>query len=167
VGGVLNSFNFENVMNRTIKKMILRKATKGDEYAILGLIKELAEYEREPDAVINTAEQLSVDLFDDQVCESFVLEKEEKMIGFALFYTAYSTWKGRCLYLEDFYVQPEYRRSGAGKMLFNQVVEEAKARGVKRMDWQVLEWNEPAINFYKKSGAILDPEWVNGRLFFE
>jgi GNAT superfamily N-acetyltransferase len=147
--------------------MRLRKAKKGDEDAILGLIQELAEYEREPDAVINSAEQLAVDLFEDHVCESFVLEKEEKIIGFALFYTAYSTWKGRCLYLEDFYVQPEYRRSGAGKMLFDRVVEEAISRGVKRMDWQVLEWNDPAIQFYKKVGAHLDPEWVNGRLFFE
>lgn len=146
--------------------MNLRKAKKGDEHAILGLIQELAEYEREPDAVINTAEQLSVDLFEDKICESFVLEKGENIIGFALYYTSYSTWKGRCLYLEDFYVQPEFRRTGAGKILFDRVVEEAKALGVKRMDWQVLEWNEPGIRFYKKVGAHLDPEWVNGRLFF-
>jgi GNAT superfamily N-acetyltransferase len=144
----------------------LRKAILGDEHAILGLIKELAEYEREPDAVINTAEQLSVDLFEDNICDSFVLALDGKIIGFALYYTSYSTWRGRCLYLEDFYIQPEYRRMGAGKMLFDRVVEEAKRLGVKRMDWQVLEWNEPAMNFYKKSGAILDPEWVNGRLFF-
>lgn len=145
----------------------IRKAVPGDEHAILGLIKELAEYEREPNAVINTAEQLAIDLFRDNICDSFVLELDHKIIGFALYYMAYSTWKGRCLYLEDFYIQPAYRRSGAGKMLFDQIVEEAKQRGVKRMDWQVLEWNEPAIQFYKKMEAHLDPEWINGRLFFE
>ena len=75
-------------------------------------------------------------------------------------------WKGRCLYLEDFYVQEIHRKYGAGGMLFNRVVEIAKELGVKRMDWQVLEWNQLALDFYKKRNAILDSEWVNGRLFF-
>lgn len=145
----------------------IRKAVRGDETAILGLIKELAEYERESDAVINTAEKLAVDLFNDKICDCFVYVHDNNIIGIALYYISYSTWKGRCLYLEDLYVQPQYRRLGAGKLLFEELLKEAHRLGVKRMDWQVLEWNEPAINFYKSIGATLDPEWLNGRIFFE
>jgi GNAT superfamily N-acetyltransferase len=87
-------------------------------------------------------------------------------VGFALYYTSYSTWKGRCLYLEDFYVLSEYRKLGIGSKLFDFVVEVAKNRNVKRMEWQVLDWNENAINFYKKKNANLDDEWLNGRIFF-
>lgn len=147
--------------------MYIREAKPGDEIAIHGLIQALAEYERAPDEVINTPEQLRIDLFGDRICDAIVVESEEGIVvGFALYYTSYSTWKGRCLYLEDFYVLPEYRRGGIGSELFQRVVDVAKERGVKRMDWQVLEWNEPAISFYKKHDAVLDPEWVNGRLFF-
>lgn len=147
--------------------MRIRKAVPGDEKAIHGLIQALADYECAPDEVINTPEQLRIDLFEDAVCEAVVVENEEEVIvGFALYYTSYSTWKGRCLYLEDFYILPEFRRGGIGGQLFQYVVAIARQRGVKRMDWQVLEWNEPAIAFYKKHEAILDPEWVNGRLFF-
>lgn len=147
--------------------MIIREAKRGDEKAIHQLIVELATYEKEPDAVINTPQQLAIDLFDDRVCEAFIVENTAGItIGFALFYMSYSTWKGRCLYLEDFYLIPEERKGGIGTRLFETVVAIAKERGVKRMDWQVLEWNEPAINFYKKQAAILDGEWINGRLFF-
>jgi ribosomal protein S18 acetylase RimI-like enzyme len=146
--------------------MNIREAKPGDETAIHGLIQALADYERAPDEVINTPEQLKIDLFEDRICEALVVENAEMVVGFALFYTSYSTWKGRCLYLEDFYVLPEFRRGGIGGKLFREVVDIAKSRGVKRMDWQVLEWNEPAIGFYKKHEAILDPEWINGRLFF-
>lgn len=149
------------------KQMKLRKAEKGDEKAIMALIHELAEYEKEPEAVINTPEQLGIDLFEDTICDCFVLLKEDKIIGMALYYISYSTWRGRCLYLEDFYVQPEHRRKGAGVMLFEALLKEVKNLGVKRMDWQVLAWNEPALNFYRKIGATLDEEWVNGRMFFE
>ena len=147
--------------------MIIREARKGDEHAIHGLISELALYEKAPNEVTNTVEKLAVDLFVDKVCEALVVENEEQqVVGFALHYESYSTWKGRCLYLEDFYIQPEFRRGGIGSRLFTRVVEIARERGAKRMDWQVLDWNEPAIEFYKKHDALLDPEWVNGRLFF-
>lgn len=147
--------------------MLIREAQSGDERAIHGLIQALAEYERAPDEVINTPEQLYIDLFEDKICDALVVTTDNDLVvGFALYYTSYSTWKGRCLYLEDFYVLPEYRRGGIGGQLFQKVVAIAKERGVKRMDWQVLEWNEPALEFYKKHEAILDPEWVNGRLFF-
>lgn len=148
--------------------MIIRKAQKGDEFAILDLIKELAAFEKEPDAVINTAEKLREDLFVNNYCEALVVaDTNGKIIAFALFYTSYSTWKGPCLYLEDLYVRKEHRRSGVGSQLFEEVCNIAKSRKVARMDWQVLDWNQPAIDFYKKYNAVLDPEWINGRLFFE
>lgn len=147
--------------------MNIRTAKPGDEQAIHRLIVELAIYEKAPNEVTNTPQQLAIDLFEDGICDALVVENDEaEIVGFALYYTSYSTWKGRCLYLEDFYVLPEFRRGGIGAELFTLVVNEAKKRGVKRMDWQVLEWNEPALAFYKKHEAILDPEWINGRLFF-
>lgn len=144
----------------------IRKAIPGDEKVIFDLIKELAQYEKAPEQVTNTAEQLGIDLFKDHICDAIVATEHNEIIGFALYYTSYSTWKGKCLYLEDFYVQEKHRKCGAGSLLFEKVVEIAKELGVKRMDWQVLEWNELALSFYKKRNAILDSEWVNGRLFF-
>ena len=146
---------------------MIRPAIKGDEHAIMELIHGLALYEKAPEQVVNTALDLGIHLFEEKICEAIVAEKENQIVGFALYYTNYSTWKGKCLYLEDFYVLPELRGEGIGSLLFDEVVSIAKTRGVKRMDWQVLEWNEPAINFYKKKAAILDPEWINGRIFFD
>jgi GNAT superfamily N-acetyltransferase len=144
----------------------IRKAEQTDVAAIFALIQELALYEKAPEQVTNTAEQLAIDLFEKELCEAIVAEKENQVVGFALYYTSYSTWKGACLYLEDFYVIESERQHGIGQLLFDQVLEIAKNRKVQRMDWQVLTWNEPAIRFYEKQNAILDPEWLNGRLFF-
>ncbi|MGV3631390.1 MAG: GNAT family N-acetyltransferase [Bacteroidota bacterium] len=146
--------------------MIIRKAIQGDEDGIFKLIQALALYEKAPEQVTNTAGNLAKDLFEEHICDALVAIADEQIVGFALWYTSYSTWKGQCLYLEDFYVLPEYRSLKIGSQLFDRVVEIAKEKGVKRMDWQVLEWNELALNFYKGKQAILDPEWVNGRLFF-
>lgn len=146
---------------------MIRAAKRGDEIGIHALICELAAYEREPDAVVNTIEELGMHLFEEQICSALVAEENNQIVGFALWYTSYSTWKGKCLYLEDFYVLPEFRKTGIGNQLFDAVVAIAKASGVRRMDWQVLEWNELALSFYRKKEAILDPEWINGRLFFE
>ena len=148
-------------MNPTI-----RKAERSDVAAIFALIQELALYEKAPEQVTNTADQLAIDLFEKYRCEAIVAEKENQVVGFALYYTSYSTWKGACLYLEDFYVIESERQHGIGQLLFDSVLKTAKDRKVQRMDWQVLEWNEPAIRFYEKQKAILDPEWLNGRLFF-
>jgi GNAT superfamily N-acetyltransferase len=148
-------------MNPTI-----RKAERSDVAAIFALIQELALYEKAPEQVTNTADQLAIDLFEKYRCEAIVAEKENQVVGFALYYTSYSTWKGACLYLEDFYVIETERQHGIGQLLFDSVLETAKDRKVQRMDWQVLTWNEPAIRFYEKQNAILDPEWLNGRLFF-
>lgn len=144
-----------------------RAAIPGDEQGVMDLIHELAAYERAPEQVVNSAADLSVHLFEEKICDALVALHEEEIVGFALYFTNYSTWKGKCLYLEDFYVKPEFRGFGIGAELFDRVVEIAKARGVKRMDWQVLEWNKPALAFYTKKSAVLDPEWINGRLFFD
>ena len=146
---------------------MIRKAEKKDVVEILSLIKGLAEYEKDLDAVVNTEEKLHADLFVNNHCEAFVAETDGRVIGFSLFYTAYSTWKGPIVYLEDLFVLPEYRNTGAGSKLFDKVVETAKERKVARMDWQILEWNTPAIEFYKRKGATIDPDWLNGRFFFE
>jgi GNAT superfamily N-acetyltransferase len=144
----------------------IRPAHIGDESAIHALIVELALYEKSPDAVINTPQQIAIDLFESKICYAFVAEENTEIVGFALYYFSYSTWKGKALYLEDIYIKPDYRKNGIGSLLFDKVVGEAKIQKVKRMDWQVLEWNQPAIAFYKNKGATLDPEWVNGRLYF-
>lgn len=147
--------------------MQIRAAKLGDEQAIFSLIKELALYEKAPEQVSNSAEQLSQDLFKSFICEAIVAEENKEIVGFALFYTAYSTWKGKILYLEDFYVKEKHRNKGIGNMLFEKVVEIAKDKKVKRMDWQVLEWNALAMGFYEKKEAELSSEWVNGRLYFD
>ena len=147
--------------------IIIRKAKPGDEQDILLLIKELAIYEKEPDAVENTAEEIHSHLFAERICEAFVAEKKTEIIGFALYYTSYSTWKGKCLYLEDLYVKSEMRRYGAGKKLFEKVAAVARSKKVRRMEWQVYDWNKPAIDFYLKLNAQLNSEWLNGRIEFE
>jgi GNAT superfamily N-acetyltransferase len=147
--------------------MQIREAKPGDETEIFNLIYALAVYEKAPEQVTNTPQQLAIDLFEDKICSALVAEENKQIVGFSLYYISYSTWKGRCLYLEDFFVIPEKRTLGIGEELFKKTVEIAREIGVKRMDWQVLEWNTPALNFYRKHKAILDPEWINGRLFFD
>ncbi len=146
---------------------MLREATPKDAAQILSLIKELAAFEREPNAVSNTLDELQDALFAEKHCHALVWDSPEHgIIGFALYYFGYSTWKGKTVYLEDLYVKPEFRQLKIGEQLFDAVVDVAQKEGVRRMDWQVLDWNTPAIKFYEKKGATLDPEWVNGRLFF-
>ena len=144
----------------------VRASKSGDEQSIYDLVKALAVYEKAPDEVINTPEQIAKDLFESEICYAYVAEINNLIIGFALYYVSYSTWKGKSLYLEDLFVLPEFRKEGVGGLLFDEVVATAKRWKVKRMDWQILDWNEPALNFYKKKNAHLDSGWVNGRLFF-
>ena len=146
--------------------MKIRHAIVGDEAAIMELIRALALFEKAPHEVINTPENLKKHLFEEQICDAIVAEVANQIVGFALYYTSYSTWKGKCLYLEDLFVIPDYRQQGIGSELFDMVVQIAKEKQVKRMDWQVLDWNQPAIDFYRNKSAILDEEWINGRLFF-
>lgn len=143
----------------------LRRGREADLPRVLALIQELAEFEREPDAVTNTLDMMRHDGFGPApIFGFFVLESGDDLIGLALFYTAYSTWKGRMLYLEDLVVTEAARRGGYGRQLFDAVVAEAQRTGAQRMKWQVLDWNEPAIAFYKKLGASIEGEWLNGNL---
>jgi GNAT superfamily N-acetyltransferase len=136
--------------------------------SILGLIKELAEYERAPHEVILTEEQLKEDLFGyPAVAEALVATDAESVFGIAVYYTKYSTWKGKCIYLEDIVVKDTYRGKGIGKQLFKAVMQIAYERNAGRLEWQVLEWNTPAIKFYESFGAIIDPEWLNGKFTSE
>jgi len=153
--------------------IILRKAEKKDCPRLLELIQELADYEKAPQEVTVSLEHFEESGFgSNPVWWAFVAElplpsgEGYEVNGFALYYIRYSTWKGQCVYLEDLLVTEKMRGKGLGKLLFEKVIEETKARNFKRMVWQVLDWNEPAINFYKKYNATLDPEWMNGILDF-
>ncbi|MCK9403963.1 MAG: GNAT family N-acetyltransferase [Chitinophagaceae bacterium] len=143
----------------------IRKAEKKDCERLLQLIRELADYEKAPAEVTVTLEHFEESGFGEKpVWWAFVAEFDERVEGFALYYIRYSTWKGQCIYLEDFLVTEKLRGQGAGKLLFDRVIAAAKEKGMTRIVWQVLEWNEPALNFYRKYNAVLDPEWVNGIL---
>ena len=143
----------------------LRRGREADLPRVLALIQELAAYERAPEAVTNTLDMMRRDGFGPEpIFGFFVLESGADLVGLALFYTAYSTWKGRMLYLEDLVVTEAARRGGYGRQLFDAVVAEARRTGAQRLKWQVLNWNEPAIAFYKKLGATIEDDWLNGNL---
>lgn len=140
----------------------IRTAVKEDCPRLLELINELALYEKAPEEVtVTLAEFVDAGFGQKPVWKAFVAEENGTIIGFALFYTRYSTWKGCRLYLEDFIVTEAYRGKGVGKILFEKVIEEAKNNNYNGMTWQVLDWNEPAINFYNKYEARLEEDWLN------
>ena len=128
--------------------------------ALLALIKDLAEYERAPEEVENTEAQLLAD-WQASWYEFLVAELEGEVVGISLYYKRYSTWKGTCFYLEDLYVKPELRGQGIGLALLRETAKTAKAAGAIRLDWQVIDWNSPAVDFYKKLGAHIETEWWN------
>ena len=143
----------------------IRPGTPDDLPQALALIQELAEFEREPDAVETTVESMQRDGFQDRpIFEFFVAEDGDKIVGLALYFYSYSTWKGKCLYLEDLIVTEAYRGQGLGQRLLDRIVAKAKEENAKRVVWQVLDWNTPAIEFYKSLGADLLPEWITCRL---
>lgn len=148
-----------------MKKAIeIRKGTKNDVDALHQMIQDLAEYEKEPDAVITTPDSLANDGFgENPLFEFLVAEIEGEILGIALYYYAFSTWKGKFLYLEDLVVKPEARKYGIGSALLLALKEKTEREGLKRMGWQVLDWNESAIKFYEKHEAEISREWYNGR----
>lgn len=140
----------------------IRRAVKEDCERLLELVKELALYEKAPQEVTVTLDHFIESGFGaNPVWWAFVAEEDGLVQGFALYYVRYSTWKGQRMYLEDILVTEKARGKGLGKLLFDQLIVEAKERKFNGIVWQVLEWNEPAINFYKKYNASFDPEWVN------
>ncbi|MFI5131214.1 MAG: GNAT family N-acetyltransferase [Chitinophagales bacterium] len=144
----------------------IRKAVKKDCPRLLELIKELAVYEKAPNDVTVTMEHFVESGFGKKpVWWAFVAEVDGKVEGFALYYIRYSTWKGQAMYLEDIIVTESMRGNKLGKLLFDRLIEEAKEKKWTRIIWQVLDWNEPAIKFYKKYNAGFDYEWVNCSLY--
>lgn len=144
----------------------IRPAVKEDCPRLLELVNELALYEKAPDEVTVSMTHFEESGFGEKpVWWAFVAEEAGTIYGFALYYIRYSTWKGQAMYLEDIVVTEPARGKGIGKLLFDRLIEEAREKGFKRMVWQVLEWNEPAINFYKKYNAEFDGEWLNGSIY--
>lgn len=149
--------------------MIIRKAQKEDMNAVLELIQELATFEKEPDAVVVTVADLVRDGFgDNPLFYCFVGEIEgnsneskqaKQIVGMALYYYRYSTWKGKTIHLEDLIVKEKMRGSGLGFALYSKIIEQAKIDKVRRIEWAVLDWNTTAINFYEKSGAKVLRDW--------
>lgn len=142
--------------------IIIRRGVKEDCPRLLELVKELALYEKAPEEVTVTLEHFVDSGFGpNPVWWAFVAEENGLVLGFALYYIRYSTWKGQRMYLEDILVTEQARGKGIGKLLFDQLIVEAKEKKLSGIVWQVLEWNEPAINFYKKYNANFDGEWIN------
>ncbi len=147
--------------------ILIREAVREDCPRILELVKELAVYEKAPNEVTVSPEHFEQSGFGaNPVWWAYVAEVDGTVQGFALWYIRFSTWKGQRMYLEDFYVSEQMRGKGIGKILFDRLIEEGKRRNFHGIMWQVLEWNEPAINFYKKYDAAFDPDWINCGLTF-
>ncbi|MDR2040063.1 MAG: GNAT family N-acetyltransferase [Bacteroidales bacterium] len=141
---------------------IIRKAVKEDCPRLMELVHELAIYENAPDEVTVTLAHFEESGFgENPVWWAFVAIQDNIIVGFALYYIRYSTWKGQRMYLEDIIITKEMRGKGIGSMLFDRLIVEAKERKLNGIVWQVLEWNQPAIKFYSKYHATFDPEWIN------
>ena len=156
----VNNIRLNCTIFARMKTPKLRFVTPDDMEAVLGLIQELADFEKEPEAVIVTVKDLKRDAFGDQPKFScIVAEKEGVIVGMALFYPRYSTWKGPTLHLEDLIVTQPERGTGVGKALYTAFIAEGKKQGVERIEWVVLDWNKHAVEFYKKSGANVLTDW--------
>lgn len=140
--------------------MIIRKATQDDMPKVLELIQELALFEKEPNAVVVTVTDLIRDGFgENKLFHTFVAEVKNEIIGIALYYYRYSTWKGKTIHLEDLIVKESSRGTGAGMALYSEIIRQGNRDNVRRIEWNVLNWNTPAINFYKKTGAKILDDW--------
>ena len=146
-------------------EQLIRPAVAADVPVLLQLVRELAEYEREPDAVVATEADLFGGLFVDRTCSAHVALQHDEVVGFALWYPTFSTWTGRPgLWLEDLFVRPAARGTGLGRDLLTALARVCVERGYARFEWWVLDWNAPAIGFYRALGAVPQDEWTTYRL---
>jgi GNAT superfamily N-acetyltransferase len=146
-------------------KITIREGIKEDLPAVLRLIKELADFENARDQVTITLEDLEKDGFGYRPWFWFlVAEKDNEIVGLSFYWIRYSTWKGKFLFLEDFVIKEEYKRQGIGSKLFEETIKICKEHNLNGMIWQVLDWNSPAIDFYKKYDAEISSDWLNGKL---
>jgi GNAT superfamily N-acetyltransferase len=143
---------------KIIMNLKIRKGKESDIPAVFSLIKELAEFEKAPEAVTNSIERMRK---EQNVFKFFVAEIDNKIIGMAIYFFAYFTWVGKSLYLDDIYVKPDYRGQKIGSKLMQKIFEVAKKEDCQRLRWQVLDWNTNAIEIYKKLGANITNEWLN------
>jgi len=142
----------------------IRSADLKDLPAIIDLVIELAVFEKEPEAVTATLEQYE-EAFKDCVFEGLVAEKHGYIVGMAIYYITWSTWKGKMLYLEDLYVKESHRKLGIGQKLFDAFLNEAVIKKAKLTKWQVLDWNDPAVSFYLKNKATIEKNWWNAKKY--
>ncbi|MEH0885050.1 GNAT family N-acetyltransferase [Enterobacter sp. UNJFSC 003] len=144
----------------------IRQARPEDATAIYDMIYELAVYEKAPEEVVTTPDEIRETLFGaESKTEALIAELDGNVVGYAVFFTSYSTWLGRNgIYMEDLYVSPEYRSKGAGKALLKTIAQCAVSRNCGRLEWSVLDWNQPAIDFYLSIGALPQSEWIRYRL---
>lgn len=141
-------------------KIEIRAAQLRDVPDMHALMYELAVYENEPEAVATSVEEYETD-FSNGLFEGFVAEVDGKIVGMTLYFMAYSSWKGKMLYLDDFVITEDFRRFGIGQMLYDTFLAEAQKRGCRLAKWQVLDWNDPAIRFYEKNNATIEKGWWN------
>lgn len=140
--------------------MNIRKGNPEDMKAVLGLIQELAEFEKEPNAVLITVDDLIRDGFSENpLFHVFVSELDSEIVGIALYYYRYSTWKGKTIHLEDLVVKEKMRGTGLGYALYSEIIKQGQKDNVRRIEWNVLDWNTPAVQFYEKSGAKVLDDW--------
>jgi len=145
--------------------VIIREGIESDMPAVLNLIKELAHFEKESNAVEVTETDLAVHGFGvSPLFKTFVAEVNRAVVGMALFYPRYSTWKGPTIHLEDLIVTKDNRGLGIGKSLYKKVLEYGYEQGVERIEWNVLDWNTPAIDFYERTGAVVLREWDTAQI---
>ena len=145
-------------------EIIIRNATENDIPSIHSLVYELAVYEKEPEAVTATPESYLRD-FKAGLFRSIVAEADGKVVGMMLFFTMYSSWKGKMMYLDDFVITQSHRRFGIGQLLYDRLLGISKDEGCALLKWQVLDWNKPAIEFYQKNKAIIETDWWNVKVF--
>lgn len=150
---------------KTGENLIIRKAEIEDIASVFALVEELAEYE-------NYLARVKVDVryyeteFEKGTFYSIVAEVDTNIVGMCIYYMTFSTWKGRCVYLEDFVVKKHYRQFGIGQLLYERLLEDSKKMGATMVRWQVLDWNDPAIRFYEKNNAVFAKDWLNCMVYF-